>query len=265
MARSGTAHSGRFGDFDGLKAVELGSGRGLNAVLYASRGAGDAGRQLAPRARSGAELFASFGRRPAGDRGRCLLAAGRARGRLRGRDVVRPLRALPRARRLAAIKGAPRARPGGRAGAPRRPEPTRARLPPLARDAEAPRDAGRWAPRSRSPRRNSSRSHAPRGRAAGTGLRQLRRLAGRPRSQPGALQARASRDPGPADARCRFSTASRTSCSCRSSGRDAHPLRLPARRGAGRSPTSATTCSGSRTRRSCASRARRCPCGSRRG
>jgi SAM-dependent methyltransferase len=29
----------RFGGFDGLKAVELGSGRGLNAVLYASRGA----------------------------------------------------------------------------------------------------------------------------------------------------------------------------------------------------------------------------------
>jgi SAM-dependent methyltransferase len=53
---------GRFGDFEGLKTVELGSGRGLNAVLYASRGAEvtlvDSSRLALDQA---AELFASFG------------------------------------------------------------------------------------------------------------------------------------------------------------------------------------------------------------
>ena len=52
----------RFGGFDGLKAVEIGSGRGLNAVLYASRGAEvtlvDSSRLALEQA---AELFAAFG------------------------------------------------------------------------------------------------------------------------------------------------------------------------------------------------------------
>jgi SAM-dependent methyltransferase len=52
----------RFGGFEGLKAVELGSGRGLNAVLYASRGAEvtlvDSSRLALEQA---AELFGAFG------------------------------------------------------------------------------------------------------------------------------------------------------------------------------------------------------------
>jgi SAM-dependent methyltransferase len=51
----------RFGGFDGLEAVELGSGRGLNAVLYASRAASvtlvDSSRLALEQA---AELFAAF-------------------------------------------------------------------------------------------------------------------------------------------------------------------------------------------------------------
>jgi SAM-dependent methyltransferase len=52
----------RFGGFDGVKAVELGSGRGLNGVLYASRGAEvtlvDSSRLALDQA---AELFAALG------------------------------------------------------------------------------------------------------------------------------------------------------------------------------------------------------------
>ena len=52
----------RFGSFVGLKAVELGSGRGLNALLYASRGAEvtlvDTSRLALDQA---TELFAGFG------------------------------------------------------------------------------------------------------------------------------------------------------------------------------------------------------------
>jgi 2-polyprenyl-3-methyl-5-hydroxy-6-metoxy-1,4-benzoquinol methylase len=55
----------RFGGFDGLKAVELGSGRGLNALLYASRGAEvtlvDTSRLALEQA---TELFAAFGATP---------------------------------------------------------------------------------------------------------------------------------------------------------------------------------------------------------
>ena len=52
----------RFGGFEGLKVVELGSGRGVNGVLYASRGAGvtlvDTSRVALEQAE---ELFAAFG------------------------------------------------------------------------------------------------------------------------------------------------------------------------------------------------------------
>jgi SAM-dependent methyltransferase len=55
----------RFGGFDGLKAVELGSGRGLNGVLYANRGAEvtlvDTSRLALDQA---TELFATFGATP---------------------------------------------------------------------------------------------------------------------------------------------------------------------------------------------------------
>jgi SAM-dependent methyltransferase len=55
----------RFGGFDGLKAVEVGSGRGLNGVLYAMRGAGVT---LVDRSRlaleQATELFSAFGAEP---------------------------------------------------------------------------------------------------------------------------------------------------------------------------------------------------------
>jgi 2-polyprenyl-3-methyl-5-hydroxy-6-metoxy-1,4-benzoquinol methylase len=55
----------RFGGFDGLEVVELGSGRGLNGVLYAMRGASvtlvDNSRLALEQA---TELFAAFGAEP---------------------------------------------------------------------------------------------------------------------------------------------------------------------------------------------------------
>lgn len=55
----------RFGGFEGLKAVELGSGRGLNGLLYASRGAEVTLVDTSPLALGQAmELFAAFGATP---------------------------------------------------------------------------------------------------------------------------------------------------------------------------------------------------------
>jgi SAM-dependent methyltransferase len=52
----------RFGAFDGLKTVELGSGRGLNAVLYARRGAEVTLVDSSPLAlEQASELFAALG------------------------------------------------------------------------------------------------------------------------------------------------------------------------------------------------------------
>jgi len=117
----------RFGGFDGLNAVEVGSGRGLNGLLYAVRGAEvtlvDSSRLALEQA---AELFAAFGAEPRTVEADLFALPAGLKGRFEVAMSFGVCEHFLQERRLAAIKAhLELVRPGGLAllGVPNRHAP----------------------------------------------------------------------------------------------------------------------------------------------